>query len=166
MKKKVIIAVVAIFVVAAIFSAGKSSNDTKEVSTNTASEQVENTNNAPEAQKTEEVTQAEVPAVVVSASDLIAAYTGNEVKADKDYKDKKLQVTGIVDNISVVLGQTAVRLSNGDDYSFNFVSCAFSDEAEIEKVSNLSKGSQITVEGVCEGYDSVMNVNLKGCVIK
>ncbi|MEI3163923.1 MAG: hypothetical protein V8S74_11215 [Lachnospirales bacterium] len=57
---------------------------------------------------TEAVTEA--PAISVSAKDIISAYKSNEVSADKQYKNQKLAVTGVVDKISVALDQTTVTL--------------------------------------------------------
>lgn len=111
---------------------------------------------------TEAVTEA--PAISISAEELMSAYESNEVSADKQYKDQKLSVTGVVDNISTILDQTTVTLTNGDEFAFTGVRCYFDDEAEIDKVANLSKGTTITVEGTCDGY-SIEPV-MKACIIK
>ncbi|MDO4302102.1 MAG: hypothetical protein Q4D26_12035 [Clostridia bacterium] len=106
----------------------------------------------------------EAPAISISAEDLMSAYESNEVSADKQYKDQKLSVTGVVDNISTVLDQTTVTLTNGDEFAFTGVRCYFDDEGEIDKVANLSKGTTITVEGTCDGY--TIEPVMKDCIIK
>lgn len=160
-----------IVILAVIVIASMGSDDSTSTSSDTVQQEVQD-NSASQSKPQQEANQSEPqkevttesPAISVSAADLLAAYEANEVSADKQYKDKKLSVTGVVDNISVVLDQTSVVLTSGDAYELLGVRCYFKDEAEIEKVSNLSKGTTITVEGVCSGYG--IEPIIQNCVIK
>lgn len=107
---------------------------------------------------------AVVDAIKVTAKDLSAAYEANEVKADQTYKGKTAEITGKVDSIGVILNSTYVTLSAEKEYSIVSVQCFFDDKAEIDKVSNLTKGDAVTFQGVIEGKS--LNVEVKKCVIK
>ena len=64
------------------------------------------------------------PELNISATELINAYKENEIKADKMYKGKIVEVNGIVDAIdSGIDDKAVVRLSDGDEFSFYNVHC-------------------------------------------
>ena len=151
-----------IVILVAMVIASIGGDDSTSTSSDTVQQQAQD-NSANQSEPQQEVT-TEAPAISVSAADILAAYEANEVSADKQYKGNKLSVTGVVNNISVVLNQTSVVLTSGGEYEFLGVRCYFKDEAEIEKISNLSKGTTITVEGVCSGYG--IEPMIQDCVIK
>lgn len=154
--------VIVVIIVGGIAST-RGNNESKSTSNEAVQQDVQdNSAEVKEETPTEAVTEA--PAISVSAKDIISAYESNEVSADKQYKNQKLAVTGVVDKISIVLDQTTVTLTNGEQYAFTGVRCYFDDEAEVEKVSNLAKGDTITIEGICDGYD--IEPNMKNCIIK
>ncbi len=99
--------------------------------------------------------------LVVSAKELIAAYDANEVKADTQYKGKLLEVTGIVNDISVVMGTTTVTVGTGAAFEWG-ISCSFQD-SEKEKIAELNKGDSITVSGKCDGKS--LSVSMRKCIL-
>jgi hypothetical protein len=100
----------------------------------------------------------------VSAVDLAKAYEGNEVKADKTYKDKTIETSGKIDDIGVMLGQTYVILSSEVDFSLTSVQCFFDDKTPIDKIADLNKGDTVTIQGVVDGKS--MNVSVNDCLLK
>ena len=153
-KHKVLTGIIILLIIGAVASSGNSGSDTNDDSTSADTKQEEVAN--------KDIEQKE--AIVVSASTLFDDYDSNEVKADKKYEDKLLEVTGKVDDIGVSLGQTYVCLSTGDPYSLFSIQCFFDDQGEIDKVSELNKGDEITLHGTCTGMS--MNVALDGCKLK
>lgn len=104
-------------------------------------------------------------AIQVSAKDLLSAYEENELNADNQYKDKLLEITGIVDDIGTdILDDVYVTLGDGEEFSFATVQCYFKDKEEIDKVASLKSGDEITIIGTCDGQ--FFNVSLKDCKIK
>jgi hypothetical protein len=103
--------------------------------------------------------------MVVTAGDLIIAYDKNEVKADITYRDKYLQVTGVIKNIGKdILEQPYITLGRGIDTDIISVQCFFEDEDEITKVAELQSGETITLFGTCDG--TAINVIVKDCEIR
>ena len=87
------------------------------------------------------------PELNISATELINAYKENEVKADKMYKGKIVEVNGIVDGIdSDIDDKAVVRLSDGDEFSFYNVHCYIDDENQ-DKACELNKGENVTIIG-------------------
>ncbi|MDR2434929.1 MAG: OB-fold putative lipoprotein [Treponema sp.] len=85
-------------------------------------------------------------ALTVTAQDLAAAYKGNQMRADSQYKNKTVQVTG------------KVRGIKKDIYDEYYVVLDFPVEvyvkaAETNKIANLDIGQSVTMVGTCTGYD-------------
>lgn len=108
--------------------------------------------------------EAKLETIKITAAQLLKEYDENGVKADENYKDKLIEVTGIVKNIDKdILDDIYITLDDGDKYSLISVQCYFSDK-EKETVAEIEKGSEITVIGTCDG--SLINIILKKCTIK
>lgn len=105
------------------------------------------------------------PELSISATELINAYNENEVKADKMYKGKIVEVNGIVDGIDSDMDDKAVvRLSDGDEFSIYTVSCRIDDDNQ-NKACELEKGQNVTIVGEADGEVIGMPF-IKDCKIK
>lgn len=105
-----------------------------------------------------------VKVVKVSAEQILKDYEDNELAADQKYKGKRIQVTGIVDEIDTELfndDQYVLRISNGDEFSFLTVNCNDMDQKELSK---LTVGNEVTAVGQFDdGGD--LGIELKKCEI-
>ena len=105
------------------------------------------------------------PELNISATELINAYNENEVKADKMYKGKIVEVNGIVDGIDSGIDDKAiVRLSDGDEFSFDNVQCCIDDENQ-DKACELKKGDNVKIIGKADG-EIAGTPFIKDCKIK
>ena len=105
------------------------------------------------------------PELSISATELINAYNENEVKADKMYKGKIVEVNGIVDGIDSDMDDKAVvRLSDGDKFSIYTVSC-YIDNNNQDKACELKKGQNVTIVGKADG-EVIGQPCIKDCKIK
>lgn len=100
--------------------------------------------------------------IAVSASDLANAFENNEIKANGNYKDKKVKVSGTISDIGEVFGSTFIVLSSGKDFSLTNVQCFFENKEEITKIKDLNKGDSVTVIGKVDGKS--MNVSVRNCI--
>ena len=95
----------------------------------------------------------------IQARNLYNTYQANEVSADKNFKDKKFYVEGVVGDIGKdILDYIYVTLKTGD--YIGSIQCYIEDE---DVAANLQKGQTITVYGTCEGL--MMNVLMKDCEV-
>lgn len=107
---------------------------------------------------------AEVPAIEVTANDLIGAYGTNEVSADGQYKDKAVLVTGIVDKIGKdMLDAAYVTVGTGKHFEIPIVQCTFA-RSNTAAAAQLQPGQSIRVLGVVKG--KMMNVQLADCQVR
>ena len=105
------------------------------------------------------------PELNISATELINAYKENEIKADKMYKGKIVEINGIVDAIDSGIDDKAiVRLSNGDEFSFDNVQCCIDDENQ-DKACELEKGENVIIIGRADG-EIAGTPFIKDCKIK
>lgn len=85
----------------------------------------------------------------VSASDIIDLFRDNQVRCKKLYDKKEMRITGKIDSIGTdILGKAYVCLGHDKSFTFVGIQCFAKDNATKEKISELSKGDIITVEGV------------------
>jgi len=115
---------------------------------------------AARAERDEERDQRHDVVISVSALDLFAAYSANEVAADKKYKGKRLKVTGLI--LRIRTGPFVVLEADRSD-AFAGVDCTFSRKDE-DDVASLKKGEIVTILGTCEGY-LLGSVGLQKCAI-
>lgn len=92
------------------------------------------------------------------------AYDDNEVNADSQYKGKKLEVTGYINDIGKdILDRSFVILGNGDEYELIAVQCYVSKDI-LDDVAKLKKGDKVTIVGNCKGKS--ISVSMENCTIK
>ena len=99
------------------------------------------------------------PDYVITATDLLKAFEGDEVSAAATYVGKTVEVTGEIG--AVTPGEESslnVALKTGSDFSA--VICTVPEGAA---AGTPEAGEQVTVRGECSGY--LMDVLLKNCVI-
>jgi len=115
---------------------------------------------------TEAITETAKEGILeVTPGELLDAYEANAVNADVLYKDQELRFTGTISDIGKDFSDKVyINFQGSEDFSVTTVQCYFSDSAEIEKVSSLSKGDTITVVGICGG--KFANVFFNDCIIE
>jgi hypothetical protein len=86
-------------------------------------------------------------ALTVTAQDLAAAYRGNQVRADLQYKNKTVQVTGKVKGIKELGGKYYVELEAQSLFGVE----VYYKATETNKITNLDIGQSVTMVGTCTG---------------
>lgn len=101
------------------------------------------------------------PELAVSVDGILSAYKENSVNADETYKNKLIQVTGKVSNISE---STIYLKGDEDDNWLNTVDCSILD-GQGDVVKSLSKDMKVSIVGVCDSTGIAGDVLLKYCKI-
>lgn len=101
------------------------------------------------------------PAIKVDAATIIADYQANEVAGDNKYKDKIVEVTGVVDHIGKgLMDDVYVSIGTGKEFELSGVQCSVTKDME-GKAASLTKGQSLTVKGKVTGL--MMSVQLQDC---
>ena len=169
-RHKVLTVICGLVIIGALGSVTGGNSNNKISDSKQTSVSIENSNEKQDSKQTSASTENSnkkqmEPELNISATELINAYKENEVKADKTYKGKIIEVNGIVDGIdSDIDDKAVVRLSNGDEFSFDTVSCFIDDENQ-DKACELEKGQNVTIIGEADG-EVIGEPYIKNCKIK
>lgn len=102
------------------------------------------------------------PAFRTSAVSLSTAYFDDPVAADRQYRDRLVQVTGDVARVEQdMAGQLAIILQGGQSL-LSGVECQVA-QAQIDEVKVLRSGQRILVKGYAAGKTT--HVRLSGCAL-
>jgi hypothetical protein len=104
--------------------------------------------------------------VAVKAADLLQEFKTDPAAADRKYKGKCLEISGVVERTSMDGdGVPFIILHAGDEQSQLKIECFFDDELgqDDARVQRLTKGQAITVRGEYNGR--VSHVQIRGCVL-
>jgi hypothetical protein len=104
----------------------------------------------------------ESPSATISARVLLESYVANQIRADKKYKGRIIDVTGAVGNTGVEFPNTPYIMLNASDIGTG-VQCFFSHEHK-DAMNALHPGSHVTIRGQCEGFNQ--GVRIEGCVLQ
>jgi tRNA_anti-like len=100
----------------------------------------------------------------VSIHDVLNAYKENEIRADNIYKNKYIEVTGIVSSIKKgLLGDLYITLGTGRRFEIPQIQ-AFFEATQKDSLLKLHKGQKISIVGKVDGL--MMNVIMKKCIIE
>jgi len=102
----------------------------------------------------------------VSAYDLQKAYKSNESKANIIYKNKKIKINGTISETPTTEFDGMLTISTGAFPNVD-VLCSFNSGhmTDMNKVANMKKGDTVTIQGICEGGDS-MGITIDDCEFK
>jgi len=98
----------------------------------------------------------------ITASELAHSYRENEVRSDRDYKGRVLEVSGEVRDFSTTGdGKPVIHLLSGTRLSLAGVRCVFPDSST-ERIARMSKGETVRIIGKCNGR-SFGDIELADC---
>jgi hypothetical protein len=100
------------------------------------------------------------PAYSLTASDLFQAFQVDETKANQQFLEKVIRVTGTVGEVQVTDTTISILLASGDTGGIN---CSVRKGPGVEDLVP-AKGAAVTVKGRCIGF--LMDVNLVDAVIE
>ncbi|MBK8444457.1 MAG: hypothetical protein IPL35_14040 [Sphingobacteriales bacterium] len=98
----------------------------------------------------------------ISSTDLVAAYSNDETKANTDYLNKTIAVQGTVKNVSKD-DKGVITLELGDPAEISSVSCQM-DERHNESAASIKPGDNVKVKGICTGM--LTDVVLVRCALE
>lgn len=114
-------------------------------------------------QKPSEVSAStENQSLFVDATKISGEFKENKTTALESYKDKTVEITGIVKQLDKTVGsENIVFVSSSDAFE---VKAKFSNKSEVEKLATLSSGQNIAVKCVGEATESSF-AEFKDCTL-
>lgn len=150
--KWIIIAIIVIGVIGA--AAGGSESDPKTASNSSSGGENER---KPDSEKKEE-TEAPIEYISVTANDLANALSSNAMKAQNDYKDKYLEITGKLGNIDS--NGKYIGINSDIDFDLTNIQCYLKTDEHKEVIMQKSTGDEIKVKGYCKDVGEIMGYSI------
>lgn len=147
--KWIIIAIVVIFVIAAI--SGGSDNDSKTAS-NTTKNDVQPVTEEPAAES-----ETPIEYISVTADELSETLTNNAMKAQNDYENQYLEITGKLGNIDSDGKYISI---DTDGFSLTNIQCYIKTEEQKQIIMEMSRGDSITVKGYCKDIGEILGYQI------
>jgi hypothetical protein len=149
-----------LFIVGSVMAAaGGGENKPKTTNNNSAA----NTDSAQETQSAqEEPTVEAIETTKVVTTDFIAEFDKNQLAAEEKYKDKLVEFTAVIANISEdILGTPFLSLKPSDDkyYAGTTIKCDFKEKSQLTSFAN---GQTITLQGSVS-TQSLGIISIKDC---
>lgn len=89
-----------------------------------------------------------------SVTEMMELLDSNAAKASKTYKDKYLEITGVLDVIDSDMSY--ISLVGDGDFEIIGVQCYIQNEEQEEQVLEMSVGDKITLKGKCTDVGEVL----------
>jgi len=96
----------------------------------------------------------------ISSYQLVSEFIANEEKANEIYKDKRVEVEGVIQEINALNQRNTIFLVGKQ--SSSSVLCDFNYN-RVEEIKRLRKGQRIKLKGVCKGF--LNDVILLNCTL-
>lgn len=99
----------------------------------------------------------------VTAVEFAREYEDDEVRADRKYKGKQVEVTGVIDGFDLDDPDVLVVQFKGIKRGFKDVTvdCEFAPTREVKaKAGRLKPGDTVTIRGTCTGHTTLENCQL------
>lgn len=160
--KWVIIAIVAIGIIGAAAGSGSSDSDsgTKTAQSNKTSSDQESSSKSEKESKKEEEEESEAPIeyISVTATELSDALSNNAMKAQNDYKEKYLEITGKLGNIDS--NGKYIGIDSDKDFDFTNIQCYIKSDEQKEVIMNKTTGDTIKVKGYCKDIGEIIGYSI------
>lgn len=150
--KWIIIAVVALVVIGSIAGGDNEDKEVKEPQT-----KAENVTSNKESEPAE--AEPEIEYTSCTVDEMMAALDENAMNASSTYKDKYLEVTGVLRNIDSS-GKYIDLMQSDNEFAFIGVQCYIKSDEQKDAVAKLKKGDTVTVKGKCTDVGEVMGYSL------
>lgn len=160
------IAFVVLIVIGALGGGGDKNKSTIQTENNSNDEsnmenviaETETENGTVEDPEEQEKEQKEIEYIPVTATELSDALSNNAMKAQNDYKDKYLEITGKLGNIDS--DGKYINIDSDKDFDLTGIQCYIKSDEQKETIMNMSKGDSITVKGYCKDMGEVLGYQI------
>jgi len=98
----------------------------------------------------------------VDTTAFIAEFDNNQLAAEDKYKDKYIEFTAVIKNISSALGSPYLSLAaNADAFTLSGIQCSFSSK---DALTSLSNGQTVTLQGTVKNQ-TMGSVTVDDCKV-
>lgn len=111
--------------------------------------------------QTSVVSKEEISYEVVDLRTMLDELDENALKAEREYQDKYIEVTGRIDNFDSDGDYISIEPTNADAWNFNNVMCYIEDDAQLEFLLEKSVGDTVTIRGQVTSIGEVLGYSIE-----
>lgn len=150
-----------IILVLIIIIAAAGSNDDEKTPVSGEGTTISAQADATDAEKTTKATEAAKTYEKYDVTDLFKALDANAINAKNQFENKYVELTGYISNMDAS-GDYIGLGANPDnyDYMFDSIQCYIKSDEQLNKITQLSKGDQITIRGKITSVGELMGYSL------
>lgn len=124
----------------------------------TDDEGTENSKDTINSEKEEQESESEIAYIVVTATELSDDLSNNAMKAQNDYIDQYLEITGKIGNIDS--NGKYIGIDSDKDFDFTIIQCYLKTDEQKEIIMEMSKGDSITIRGYCKDIGEILGYQI------
>lgn len=153
--KWVVIAVIVLVIIGAA-AGGENDSEPKQASNSN----VPSSSSTKESPEKESEKESEVPIeyISVTATELSDALSNNAMKAQNDYEEKYLEITGKLGNIDS--NGKYIGINSDKDFDLTNIQCYIKSDEQKQVIMEMSRGDAITVKGYCKDIGELLGYQI------
>lgn len=155
--KWVVIVIIAIGIIGAAIGGSDGENEESKTasSSNVESDKKEDSKKEEEKEPEEEVP---IEYLSVTATELSDALENNAMKAQNDYKDKYIEVTGTLGTIDS--SGKYIDINSDKEFDMTIIQCYIKDDEQKDVIMNKTKGDSVKVKGYCKDVGEILGYSI------
>lgn len=160
--KWVVIVIVVLVIISAAAGGGDKNSESQQASnSNSNASTTQTSNSAGESQDTKETekeSEAPIEYISVTATELSDALSNNAMKAQNDYKEKYLEISGKLGNIDS--NGKYIAIDSDNDFDLNNIQCYIKSDDQKQVIMEMSRGDSIVVKGYCKDIGEILGYQI------
>lgn len=154
--KWVIIAFIAICVIGAIGGGGD--DKPKEASNTSNVNDAQAVQNESQSDTEPEEIQETIEYISVTATELSDALSNNAMKAQNDYEEQYLEITGKLGNIDS--NGKYIAIDSDNDFDLTNIQCYIKTDEQKQIIMEMSRGDSIVIKGYCKDIGEIIGYQI------
>jgi RNA polymerase subunit RPABC4/transcription elongation factor Spt4 len=157
--KWIVIVVVVLVLISAAAGGGDKTSETQQASNSNSP--TTNDNSAGAAQDTKEVekeSEGPIEYISVTATELSDALSNNAMKAQNDYENQYLEISGKLGNIDS--NGKYISIDSDIDFDLTNIQCYIKSDEQKQVIMEMSRGNAIIVKGYCKDIGELLGYQI------
>ncbi len=102
--------------------------------------------------------ETEIEYISVTADELSDALSSNAMKAQNDYKEKYLEISGKLGNIDS--NGKYIAIDSNKDFDFTNIQCYIKSDEQKQIIMEMSRGDSIVIKGYCKDMGELLGYQI------
>lgn len=157
--KWIVIVVVVLVLISAAAGGGDKTSETQQASNSNSP--TTNDNSAGAAQDTKEVekeSEGPIEYISVTATELSDALSNNAMKAQNDYENQYLEISGKLGNIDS--NGKYISIDSDIDFDLTNIQCYIKSDEQKQVIMEMSRGDAIIIKGYCKDIGELLGYQI------